>query len=282
MIQNDVVHSISDKIVRRYNPLGCLDLPAKFASVKDTGSLLDFVHKWGDLGYWNIASREQRKYSKGGMPVNWALSHSKGVQIVLKLLNLLDLNKDSYSQYKILDYLQNLKGIPSLRGAKDERWPYINNIGKLNQIVQVDYSLNLLNHLEENTELISAEFVAREMVANIINENTSIASRQLLIIPQNTKPIREGESTGNFIYNFSFKALIVAIYIHLTESALGNIYYRFCENPRCGMVFKTTNPRQRYCPHPKGFKGRSACMNAAGMQRARKKPKEARHERVNP
>ena len=247
-VWHDMGHLYAKKLKETYDPFKMQNLPNALAKVETSQSAIDFVGKYGFLGYRNHTNEDISL----GEPVNWFLAQSRSVRFGLYLLFCLQEQDD-----------QKLTEL--LRTAEVKI--------RFEEVDLVDrYNLSLENITYEFAE--GAELVIRNYPVSSLKENQQLFAKEILthIINTNTKGVRRRlyvTAEGKISHQLEASALIEVIWHHVGDAALpsGN-GIRICKE--CGLPFIVTDKRQRFCPGD-DFSSGSTCGTRYRVRKSRKK-----------
>ena len=229
---------------RLYHPFSYPELSGRFAELRegDEVGTLEFVKKWGLLGYRNLfvndsfrvagqghlsgselIERQAQELKQWGDPLAWVWWHSTQVQMLLELMAVLKGGDTG----RIEDYVERLMPDNELKyfaGVRDRRF----SLGQANR---------------------GPAQAAAEIIRTIINSNTEDYLTERL----HTTDFEQGRLRS---YH-SFSSLLTVIYAHLRNSAIGMGGYYQCAYRYCSrwwpVELESRGPKRRYCPPEYGY-----------------------------
>ena len=253
---------------RLYYPFSYPELPGRFAELGegDEVGALEFVMKWGLLGYRNllisdsfnvgqgpqsgseIIDQKTRQLKQWGDPLAWVWWHSTQVQMLLELMAVLKAGDPG----RIEDYVERLMPDNELKyfaGVRDR--PF-----SLGQAIR------------------SSAHAAAEIIRAIINANTEDYLTERL----HTTDFEQGR-LGSY---HSFSSLLTVIYAHLRNSAIGMGGYYQCAYRYCSrwwpVEIESRGPKRRYCPPEYGYtESQCARRERYQIEQERKERGPSRH-----
>lgn len=232
------------KETRSYLPMGTPGIVSEFARVRpgNAKSALRFVNRWGLLGHGALAR------DGSGDPLDWIFAHANGVRVALTI------RKHIGDDDRLHDYLSDLGESP------------------------FGYGIGL--HIEPASELASLVRPGGEIIGgaenvylrHIINPNLRGVYFQLM----DGAPSKALAEIGRYHLVIKWDALISVIYRHLADIVTGH-RVRLCDS--CGLPFRVTQGRQRFCPgspDPRtGRNQRSLCEGRYTKARRRREGKKS-------
>lgn len=236
----------------RYSPMEYPELPGEFAKLidKSEDTILTFIRRYGLLGFYEsrevyetlgISAYEPGKI-KAGDPLPWIIKHAETVNLALSLHGCL------VDEEKLENEIHLLKHYDSEYEDFEVKFSYAERMN----LYPTEGSIFPLP--DSNRE------IALRIISTMVNANIIDFKREL--------QIEQGDT--DFSLNTIFKTgnLLGAIYWHLADAVEGNSIKR-CEYSKCRKFFVALNPRTKYCPAPKDYKGISPCANRARVEKCR-------------
>jgi hypothetical protein len=239
-----------------YLPARRHELPAALARVDGDARVIDFVRRYGLLGYGQAYSPEERvgvrhldvwfgiegterqaalralgssreAREAPGDPVDWVLAHAATVRLVINLIGTFD------DEAALRGVLQTLR-------VRDEQ-------GVVGYAYQYAERGRREPHLYRMIDLGgSPQEVAGQIVSHVLVANLSGTSRQIVA------DWGQAENRFQFVSLFSPRNLLDTIYWQLADVAVGGDVRR-CADPTCGAWFVATHAKMKYCPPPRGY-----------------------------
>jgi hypothetical protein len=257
--------------IREYFPISTPGLPFALAKLAegDEQKVIDFVGKYGLMGYSPERTLDAPLPVFRGDPLPWLWAHARGIRTVLAIY---DYWKNE-SEVGLNAYMQSLTG--DFFRKPDGR--FVLTVGSPSAVAELSVTREPgepLSHYtfcvragdEERETVLAGEqlvpsLIAQNLITTIVNENLRGASRVLWPF---------GDPVTSL---FNIEAPITAAYWHLAD-VVTNGQIRKCE--RCGAFFKVTDARQRFCPPEEGILGAtgSPCGSQARQARLRSRRKQ--------
>lgn len=232
------------RIERFYAPAIEDALVKSFRLVRDEKSLLEFAHRYGQLGHWAVVEPEKRL---GGDPVAWVLAHAAQVRAVY---NLLDIIRDARNGKWEPSQLR--KPVGQAAGMAGVHLPGERRTGRERRFFDTV-------HWPENPIR-----TAYEVVASLINPQIRGIYYELA---------SDEEIPGLFLH---FRALVEMLYWHLAQELKGE--WRRCKRPDCPVWFPVDKlrrgPKRKYC--------RMRCKETDKKRRKRASEKEIKGVKRRP
>ena len=230
--------------VSRYDPLRHREVVAEFAKLYegDEKKLLQFVSTWGLLG-WEAHDPDFPPEE----PLSWIWRHARNVRLVLQL--------HDYRQRADYDGLSRyLDSLTEPAPSSSEFGPTIGPVPLVAPIeVTVGPPVESVSVPLSGGDPVS---VAEDAIRDLINPSLQRLHHQLY----------SGLQLGPFC-----PSLLVAIYWHLANIVSQHSLKR-CEE--CGELFVVTDGRQKYCPAPVGWAGKTGSLcGARGRKRRLRREK---------
>ncbi len=246
---------------RSYLPMREIGLPAELAKAA-TGheaDVLAFVRRYGLLGYGPAVFHEpliSARHLEGdhsenapplqGDPIAWFTAHAKTVKLVLGLIGSLEKDLDVRAAIDLLRVKDGQReSIEYDYACRGHLRPTRHRLARV--LTTADGEYHDANRAEPRT-------VARNIIANVLNENIKGVSRHLVVEWQMDDTDAEGFSSLFGPHN-----LLDVIYWRLADAAIGG-WVRRCAYPRCGAFFIAKSLKAKYCPPPSAD-SESPCMN---------------------
>jgi hypothetical protein len=254
-----------------YDPLEVPALPNLLAKVTNRDSAIEFVDRFGLLGYSGLKSAtnqsvhdfgvpidwfEWLKLAWKGDPLSWFLSHASTVDLVLRLIvHLSTGNEDGISQL-LRSRMVYADGM--VEGDKTERVAGL----VLAQGSEVRFRPISLDGAVSGQH----SAMAAELIVNLVNSNTQFVRNRLQL----------SFDKDDIWSSISFVALIEAVWYLVGQAAAKARFsgIRLCEE--CGAPFIVTDKRQRFCPGGVGYSSSSTCGTRSRKRRQRQAAKEGR------
>ncbi len=213
--QRVLVHD--GRIERFYAPAIEDGLVEAFCLVRDEKSLLEFAHRYGQLGHWAVVDLDERV---GGDPVPWVLAHSVQVRAVRDLLDII--RRARIGEWKPGQLRRPIGHAASMAGV---HLPGEQRTGKERRFFDtVHWPGNPIR-------------TAYEVVASLINPQIRGIYYALA---------SDEEIPGLFLH---FRALVEMLYWHLAQKLKGE--WRRCKRLDCPVWFQVDEPRRgpkrKYC-----------------------------------
>ncbi len=224
------------------------DLPSAFAKLADgdESAICDFFVRYGLLGfmhYVDVQEAERRGVydpKKPGEPVRWVLTHSKNVEMILRLVAELD--HPTELKKIICSMTVSESGVASVEWRAPRR------------------GTCAVSTVSEHVG--DCRSTAVTIAANALRQNLGGTQRSV-----STQKTDDGWRLKT---EFIPRTLLDWIYWLLADAVTAQ-RVRICANARCKRPFIVTHERETYCPPAWGMKGVSPCMNRDKVRRARKK-----------
>lgn len=223
-----------------YSPLVHPEIVTEIAKLHegDESRVVAFARTWGLLGY-------PRDLAEGD-PLPWVWAHARGIRMVLDLHFYLQ-SGDYEGLSRFLDSYPR-RSLPSEpaeaaillstggpSGILEQRLPWV---------------------------VIAPSEMAREAIAAIINPNLRELHYEL-------HTGTEGEGLRRVL---AFRSPIALAYWHLAEMSTGDSPLVRCKE--CGAVFVRTDKRQRFCPPPPGWAGKTGSICGARSRKRRQRQRK--------
>ena len=223
--------------VSRYRPLQHREVVAEFAKLHegDESKLLQFAATRGLLG-WEADEPEVRPEE----PLSWIWLHARNVRLVLELHH--------YRQKGDYDGLSHF--LDSLRKAAPSSAELGPTIGPIPMMAPAETPVGSLSSFFMPLPEGDSMGVAEDVIRDLINPGLQKLHHQLYA----------GLELGP-----ACPSLLVAIYWHLAQIVARHSLRR-CEE--CSELFVVTDGRQKYCPAPVGWAGKTGSLcGARGRKR---------------
>jgi hypothetical protein len=249
-------------VVREYDPLDYHQIVAEFAKLRegDDGALVQFARRWGSLegeGYipprwteddWTDEDevRPQGYVTSPSDAVHSVWGYVRSVRLVLELNHYLQ-RGDRDGLARFLDSYR----VPSGKSRK--------KMGQEEGPLIAWESLIVGGRVQERFSWgqpvgEAAVAVAEDIMTTIVSDGLTYMGHELACRPFRVLP--------------NWSNLLAAIYWHLANIVAGSRPLIRCQDPTCGALFLQTDRRQRYCPAPTGWTGKTGSLCGA---RARKR-----------
>ncbi len=258
----------SGGILRHYYPAGTPDIIQEFQKLSASddseisSAILSFARRWGHLGH-DETHTGNSEGKRGGDPVEWILSHSRDVNLVLGLVQLARIGDET----QITKLLERIYFV--LYGASDlddDASEFDNDAIEIPGRPGVFWTRDRAEAYREQLQLADWRTVpnsrhhAITVAASIISTNVSNI-RMSASVDEANLGIRRW---------FTFEALVDVIWWHTMELTSGSTSLGIC--PSCGSIFKPTRSNQIYCPPPSYSVGKaSLCSVRFRMRKQRAK-----------
>lgn len=240
-----------------YYPFDFINLPNAFAKIDNVQSAIDFIEKYGYLGYYAINDNSYETSAKGD-PIDWILTSAKTVRLTLYLIKAIQEN-DSEKIMTVLDSAAITVPYKLFSGLSDGDKPKAILLVKGQNTITVSYNRDIW--------LYDPLTHAKNLINDLINDNTKGIRRRIVIKKRKTK-----DEIFKPIPQYSANALIEVVW-HL----IGDAYLLSFENEgkgirtceECGLPFIVTDNRQKFCPGDQ-FSKSSICGNKNRVRNYRK------------
>lgn len=262
-VEGLVVNDRSDEARRRaYRPQDFPLLPNALSKVKDERSALDFVRKWGLLGYSELLLSTLRLFDEsaegdedkeravraevdqlaGGDPLPWFLAQAKSVRFATELVEALQIDRPG--------------AVGLVLAIHQTEWRPAEFAGASGASLRFTLARGLEVRSREYTELDSPRMAMR-IVEDLVASNTRTVRRILL----------PGSSGNRLRWTTNMSALSEIVWSHVGDWADHGLV-KLCELETCRTPFLVTDGRQRFCPaDEEGGKSRCAGLYQKRQQR---------------
>lgn len=251
-----------------YHPFDFPNLPNILAKVDNTDSAIDFVKKYGVLGYHAFFPELENKAGYGlgyvyekGDPIDWLLAQARTVRFALHLINAINNKDEEDTKTFILNAMVQVQANMLRKEAPEGLKAKAHVFAEGSKIV-----FRVL--IQQNIWEGKYRLLAIQIVNHLVNSNSEGVQRRLLL-KGNTIP----ETPYKFAQQLAARSLIEAIWYMVGNAALlsqekNGKGVRTCQE--CGLPFIITDKRQRFCPGDAFSKG-SLCGARNRMKKHRAK-----------
>ncbi|UNC92419.1 hypothetical protein [Candidatus Contubernalis alkaliaceticus] len=264
----------------KYYPFDFPNMPNALAKVDNAEQAVDFVKRYGFLGYFTFDDEKTVSLLSVGEPLDWFICHAKTVKLVLYLIEAMQ-NKNekiikSIIDSSIVEITRKMlwEGAPEIKKTEAQKasekvktkahviaeGPNISYTDAFIQTPEILLGSQILSDNPQN----KYQMIAILMVSHLIDENTKRVRRTLFL---------GGKKLDRFMQSFYSRSLIEAIWYMIGDAALlsqekNGKGIRTCKE--CGLPFIVTDKRQQFCPGDEYSKG-SLCGARYRMRNYRSK-----------
>jgi len=236
-----------------YSPWENRNLPNALAKVQDSRGAIRFVERYGLLGYDQLVPPtrfDEPSRSVGGDPLPWVLAHAAAVRMAIHLIAGLSREDEQL----IRDTLTNHQTFVNVNGKR-----------RAGFLLPQGTDIKFVEFFRPPDTSAGFRDLAAHLVRGLVNDNTTGIRFAL-----------SRRAAGVLAWAMTARALVDCIWWMVGEMAVagsdeGGDAVRLCEE--CGMPFRVTHARQRFCP-PDQFSKRSLCEARRHMRQFRQRQRE--------
>jgi hypothetical protein len=262
--------------------MGHHELPFELAKVRrnDESATLEFVSKWGLLGFDRLISGAGLKHRLGD-PLDFIWWHAETIRNVLRIYEALK-SEEFLKLRQVLDEVSPLASPlvqPSVPGPYEPRTNFTGD-----PLFERTFTgITLVEFKEERSTTLGEEdhesdtYFALSVIDKFIHGNISGIQPMMYMkgmFRQDLRPLDQ------IALGFTFTSLIEGIWWHLARYVTDQRDIAICKY--CGHYFERTDKRQQFCPPPPEHRdevagsirrrAQSLCANRYRLKKHRSKP----------